>query len=392
MQQVSSKNRRKSSKLPFIMFFIILVCDSSFYMQKQTSGTVRLLIDAIALCVLLLFFRPKMPRVSFCMMLISLVLPLGWVTISGDVKQTIIICAATFVGWVVSISLSKETILSFYGKAMSFLSVFSLVALLVYTFFPAIIRSFPIADQTSYLVSYNLFFSVVTQTGGILRNYGIFWEPGAFAVFLCIALWSELFFQKTNIKRVVLYVLTIISTFSTLGILCSFVLVIAYLLHNKSINKTVRNLVILMFFVAILWVAFFGERFIYEVFGKIASMNDSATTRWNSFYYVGELFLSAPFLGVGISDFLAFSDVNLSGMATFTFMNCLAMHGIFGLIPIVGVIRFFTKIETSYLSKAVLLLFVGMLFATQAFEQVSFFYTLAFSGFMTMASPKRAEV
>jgi len=390
--EFSNKSQKHHSKLLFCLFFILLVCDSSFVMQKQMSGTVRIVIDLIAACGIFALIRPKITQKSLLSFFLLIIFPVFWLVFSGDVKQTIIVCVSIFVGWIVCVSISQNLFLIMYGKAMMFLSVFSLISLFTYELLPFVIKAFPIAHQNAYYVSYNLIFSVITQTGDLLRNYGVFWEPGAFAVFLCIALWAELFFQETKLINVIIYITTIITTFSTFGLITCFMLLITYLFRNKSINNKIRNMIVLFLFFAIVWLVLYGESFINEIFGKIINMNESATTRWNSIVYVGQLFLSAPVFGVGISRFLDFSEEYLSGMATNTFMNCIAMHGILGgSIPIIGSLRFFVKVKAPSLSKLMLFFFGILLFSTQAFEQISLFYAFVFYGLLLTVSSNRKE-
>lgn len=80
-----------------------------------------------------------------------------------------------------------------------------------------------------------------TNMGDRFRNVGPFWEPGAFSGY--INLTGLLFFDSLkelyiyNKKKVVIIVLTLLSTFSTQGYCVFFLIVISYLIINSKENR-----------------------------------------------------------------------------------------------------------------------------------------------------------
>jgi hypothetical protein len=89
-----------------------------------------------------------------------------------------------------------------------------------------------------FLYSVQPVFSSILYSFAIPRNCGYAWEPGAFAVYLCLAIFINLFFTgpDTN-RRTRLWVLIIalLSTQSTTGYLIFMVLIASYLL-KKQLN------------------------------------------------------------------------------------------------------------------------------------------------------------
>lgn len=63
------------------------------------------------------------------------------------------------------------------------------------------------------------FYIFVVQTGDIQRNPGLFYEPGRFAIFICLALAINLFRNKKRFFDFedLIYITTLITTFSTTG-------------------------------------------------------------------------------------------------------------------------------------------------------------------------------
>ena len=107
--------------------------------------------------------------------------------------------------------------LFFYGwqilNISSLISVFSLF-------------DFNIGDSYNGII-YTIHHTAVS--GGLNRNSGFCWEPGPFACFLILAL--VIYFLNNNFrldKRVVVYTITILSTFSTTGYLCFLMLILWY--------------------------------------------------------------------------------------------------------------------------------------------------------------------
>ena len=119
-------------------------------------------------------------------------------------------------------------VLIFIGAAL-----FSLVTFILNLIAPQITYSFPVILSRNKYTYYNLLFSVVTNNGYVARNYGLFWEPGAFAFFLCIALYLELI-VKDNIRipRILFLSATIFSTKSTMGIIAVVLIYVIYYINN----------------------------------------------------------------------------------------------------------------------------------------------------------------
>jgi len=79
---------------------------------------------------------------------------------------------------------------------------------------------------------------------GLWRNSGPFWEPGLYVVFLNIALFLNLFITKKIINKVnLLIILSIITAFSTAGILALLANFAIFGLVNKSVSLPIRVLV-----------------------------------------------------------------------------------------------------------------------------------------------------
>jgi len=256
-----------------------------------------------------------------------------------------------------------------------------------YLLSPRVFYLFPIVEYSEKGIGYNLLFSVIFENWYVVRNYGIFWEPGAFAVHLCLAIFFELFYFKLNIKRVIILTICVLTTLSTLGFVCLGLLFIIYITINNTINLRLIKYFFVFSIIVALLLFFVDVDYVYfHVFGKIENYEQSDTTqsRINACIYPLEAFLSSPICGIGLEKFLLLNEEKCGNVATFTFLNCLTLFGLFwGMTIIIGCINFFTSKVLLLLPKLMLTLFTILLFFSEAFEQLPLLYILALYGFQS---------
>ena len=231
MSLTYNKNeRKKCNAIIMILLFLIVTIDSGFYFVNRVPGTIRLIVSLFAILCLMIFFKFNMDiikRKNIIAWISVLFFPLifGLFALDGF-KQTIIICLAITVGYWVTVVLDEKTFFFYYQKIVFFLCIYSLVALLIYFIFPQIINFLPVihrnVDKDISYNFYNAFFSILTNNSYVTRNFGFFWEPGAFAIFINIALYYELFNKDvSSLRNIVVFFITVLSTLSTLGIICA---------------------------------------------------------------------------------------------------------------------------------------------------------------------------
>lgn len=374
----------------YIGVFLIITSDSSFVMTKATSGTTRIIVDLVAMALILISCRIRSSVNDMFKIIGLLSVPLLSMALTGNIKQTGIFVICIAIAWVVVAAVDENDFIVTFNQIMTFLSWYSLVIMVTYLVLPAVIESFPTTVITKSYISYNAFFSVIVENWYVMRNYGMFWEPGAFSVFLCIALYFELFYFKPKYSRVILYVITIATTFSTLGVVCMLVLLIGvFAKGNRRTKSRIKGLVVFILIIGAVYIAVDGEHFLNQVFGKIINPNDSAKTRYNAIIYPFEAFTSSPIFGIGLNEFLKLLESKCNGMATFTYLNCAAIYGIlWGLIPMYGGMRFFSKNVNGIIDKVIIILFSIVLFSTEAFEQITVFYVWVLYGMRNATAGK----
>lgn len=141
------------------------------------------------------------------------------------------------------------------------LSIFFVHALanmiVVNTLFDAFL---PISNSVSRHLYF--FFAQGGDYSGLIRNQGLFWEPGVLQLFMNLYLYI-LLFEKKGEKRILTFfvVIVIISTFSTVGlILC----VIQLLIYFKPTNKSFYSLAGFVILVGVFY-RLLGEQLLQQI-------------------------------------------------------------------------------------------------------------------------------
>ena len=251
-----------------------------------------------------------------------------------------------------------------YDFFMYFVSIFALLMEFIVFIFPNVVRSFFIIVNTSGTQFYSVgFASVLANFVGTdlpIRASGIFWEPGAFAIYLVIALMGQLFvFETINIKHVVLYLFSLLLTFSTTGIFAGAMLIFTYTFYGENNNKNnylIRFITIVLIILIIILMLFGENTMLYNtIFGKIINGDSTAKTRYASFLVPFAILLDYPLLGVSggnISELMrpytykVGNWLQASNMCTNTLSYQFGAYGLlFGLLFVIGTIKFCKKIS-----------------------------------------------
>ncbi|MDK0618373.1 hypothetical protein QTH51_10110 [Clostridium perfringens] len=172
-----------------------------------------------------------------------------------------------------------------------------------------------------YLFSTNQYIDILGYR--LIRNNSIFWEPGMFQIYLNISLFYQLFFRgKINIKYTLIFILALITTTSTMGIIILIIMIITKVLLSKFKNKYLNLLkmypIIILVFISMYMLIFLIR---YKEISSVMSYN----TRIMDFEIGFKLFLMKPIYGWGylnyeIYNFYANTNVgNSNGLISLAF-------------------------------------------------------------------------
>lgn len=258
---------------------------------------------------------------------------------------------------------------------MYYLAIYSLFIILVAYIAPSIIAMFPVTTNSAGLEIYNMIFcgiAKVEMSTRTIRVDSIFWEPGVYQVYLNLFIAYQLFIaDRPNLKKVVVYSLCVLFTFSTAGyIVLIFSLFLFSLFTNNVYVKKYRGIIISMLGL-ILLLSFFSSLIMDKVFSKITEEdNYSAVARYSSIVSNFYLAVENPLFGVGMGDmkeilgaktleiFGLYQDSNTNGV-----LYPLAAYGFpFGLMYILGLYRFASLYATRRHTSILFFVFLFLLF------------------------------
>lgn len=265
-----------------------------------------------------------------------------------------------FIAFTFVTSISFQKFIQLFTKFMYFLACFSLVAYIVTLVLPQVLAVFPITTNILAVEAYNLGFTVIPFNSYIIRNFGFFWEPGAYQAFLNLALLLYLFtIKKFQWKPIFIITVTVLTTFSTTGYICMFLIYIAYLgwrLKDKHAKNNRKLLIALLFCICmmalIVFYSFLPSHIQHQLFGKISeyfsdqdSLHTASTSvRFDAVRYSAQAFLESPFWGWGRSGLQGYMRSYGLTMITCTPLNWFAIYGIaMGIICNFGLYLFTKK-------------------------------------------------
>lgn len=273
--------------------------------------------------------------------------------------------------------ISYGIFMDMFVYVMEIIAIFSLVCFAM----QGVIVNLPFVPN---LYAGDVYFKALFLTNvpcfGDVRNYGPFWEPGAYQLYLNWAIFYELQRGKgPDIIKVAIFAVTIFTTKSTTGMIILGLLFIYYLVIDKHSNTirslTTKCLVLAGTFSGVLYLSL-NKSFFGNVFNKLIlfvadpRVNNSATVsayvRFHGIEANIKELLNSPFWGNGITilseRFLQYYELtsNPNGI--------LAMGATFGVLPfclyMMLIIASANK-QRKMITKGIILLILVIMFATE---------------------------
>jgi hypothetical protein len=167
---------------------------------------------------------------------------------------------------------------------------------------------FPSVGVFRTLLFYN------TIIGHEFQNFGILWEPGAFAGLLVFAILLNINQFITNIRNFrsnyYLLMLTILTTQSTGGYFFLFVLIFFSTFKKIGLRELILSIIILILsFYAFTSFEFLGEKIIDQKdAAEEQEIGEFSNTRFGSWYFDLHYIIKRPFFGNGFDEMERYSD------------------------------------------------------------------------------------
>tara|TARA_B110000211_G_scaffold231975_1_gene294673 strand:- start:1127 stop:1927 length:801 start_codon:yes stop_codon:yes gene_type:complete len=213
---------------------------------------------------------------------------------------------------------------------------------------------------------------------GLLRNNGLWWEPGAFQVIINLAFLLGLAFKRVSINDYFLFLIVIISTASTAGVFIFSLL--SFIYFRDNINYKLISIFVLLI-VPVLFATSFYEIVIES---KLNLENGSASSRFNDAVVAIKMFLDYPFIGTGMG------DIEILEKYTSKFSYGTGSNGLLLLLANLGISSFiiftplifpgYLKGFNKKIDKIIVSLSLFLIFFTQNFTIMLIFSIMIFYG------------
>lgn len=278
-------------------------------------------------------------------------------SVDGSLSRLIsILC-----GFTIALCVDKRQFIAVFVKSVFFICIVAMALEALAYLAPAFLQRLPVITNTSNRQFYTFLigafgFENTMQT--YKRSMGIFWEPGAFSIYIVIALSFELFFKNKSKTRIIIDIIALIFTFSTTGYIAFFALFITYLAFGLE-SKNVSLKVFLIICVVSCGIFLFASDGPLSslVFEKIKSGNSSSASRFSSFFNGLRISIRRPFFGYGINETAGMEVYLASGEASYTnggvqitntMIGYMVYYGIpFAAIIAIGTFMFYRSVSSN---------------------------------------------
>lgn len=364
-----------------ILLYVLLLFSSGFYFQSF-NGTISVGIMMIAAILLMCLYRDfydkAFNRMLFFCIVLSIIMGIIGLINKDGIKYIMLDITGIVIAMGIIYALKHEEFFELFIKLVALISIFSLFFWGISYIEPKFIYLFPNIKNSQGFNSYFCIFAFVNFAN--MRNYGIFWEPGAFAVFLSLAMLLEVFRKdKTRWGVIFLLTITILTTYSTLGIVSLGLIFLIWILKKrekiwfKGFKICLFLLLCLLSFYFLIKIEpDFKYAFIDKLLGIFDSTtkNDSILVRKNSFIELFDLFVNSPLIGVGYSGIQQKSLELGMDCATMTTFYWFARYGIaIGCVLLFGIFKFSFLLTKNYFLQ---LMIVGSIVLFTATECLPF--------------------
>ena len=219
----------------------------------------------------------------------------------------------------------------------------------------------------------------------VYRNAGFSWEPGGFAVLINLGMFVNLIryrFRIKNNKNIRIFLLALITTFSTTGYGIFMVLALLFIYNNKSKYKALFVTILIPLGIYLLSLPFMLDKLIKvsdnnidsEVESSILYGGHKTPQRINSFIIDYQDFTNNPILGYG-----GHIDERWTRKLGADIASISGIGKVFAVFGLVGVIFFFTLLYKSSKLFSLNYNFKGWIFPFLMILMISISYSLIFN-------------
>ena len=291
----------------FLVVFLVLLIFYCFYSKKlhAVNKSIAYYLAIISLLIILMILRSE----------------------QVFAKEYFGVLTRITIAFLFTLILAKNEFKFIYTNIIYSYSILSLMFYFAGIFFFEKIFTLPIMFNdagTGYRHIYLYFYQGVNFWN--FRNTGLFWEGGAFVIFLGFALIFQRFYLQKDLKKEIILIVTCLTTFSTIG----YAIILIILLSKLNFKKLYHFIASISIIVCGVLTDYFKVIFLSKFDGK----NISGIDRLVGQIVDLKLFSDAPIIGVGYSRYasefkqMAFALGSIAPTSTNSITGLLALNGL----------------------------------------------------------------
>lgn len=341
---LSKFNSKKHSTRDFLIVFGVILLSKSLYYESY--GANFLLIGFFFLLAFILIPNIKSFKIEKIILLYSLgLIAIILLNLETNYRSLFVLISRLLIAIIIIHLISFERFSKIFINIILVLSVISWLALFVIHFniespLPSFTSVHYIEEVQGRILRNFIFFGVDTELikYSILRTSSIWWEPGAFQLFVNLAVIFSLINNTLTVKRYTIFLITILTAMSTTGLLAFSILSLIF--FKKYLNlKNNALLYLIPFFVVVL-----GSIFIAPiVIEKLNTGHLSFLSRYHdvviSIHMFADNFLLGYGYGTTVEKAIPYGE-DLVGYELYHSSRPSAADGITGFIAQVGILGF----------------------------------------------------
>ena len=363
-----------------ITILVILLSKSFYYETYGQNYLLILMLGVIIFYVLYKSFKEKFliskKNILYYLLIILIIFVNPNKAMSTSLVFTVGLTISLFYTSIVPLS----HFTSIFYKFIKFIMIASLFRyLVIFTNETPILPDF-ISITGEHFANY-IFFGIQKNHGtflDLIRNNGLWWEPGAFQVIINLAFILGLVFKKVSKKDYFLFLFVLLTTFSTAGVVIFSILSVVYFRRNINYKLIFLSLLLI---VPVLALSTFYETVIES---KLSLDHGSSNSRFNDATLALRMFSAYPFIGTGLGNLEILNDF------TSKYAYGTGSNGILFLLANLGLLSFTIFIPLFFpcylihidkmIDKIMISISLFLLFFTQNFTIILIFSIIIFYG------------
>jgi hypothetical protein len=397
-----SINRSKwAERYGILAILAIIILEPFTYISMYKIG-IGEKIGILLMLVLVAWLWNKNKKINlrqFVLFIIMISLLLFNKLVTGDSsKFSAVLCIYIFVSLVFVRSYTTNQFIENYNKAMLLLCVYSLIATYIVVafsgFFVNVLPQIIHETKGMRFLDTGLCFVYIPLYGMQYRNYSVFQEPGIYQFYIILALIFELWFikkQPGKKLRLIIYIVALISCFSTTGLLVGMLILIGCFFTREPDNKPYKKMIIGILALTILTYAFVPaiQVLIDDSVAKLGGISgelmtgESAASRVGSAYAYLQAWGEKPFIGwgytAGTTDLTSLYLSKYTTHNTNTIFSNFAFFGlIYGCLYLGLFSKFIFDIRAPIITKVILFLSMMICINNERFIDSTIIFILLF--------------